>query len=218
MTKEKPEQPRKQPRQRRSKILFASILQAGADILAEPDTELTIELLCERVGISAGSLYQYFPSKEAVLSEIFKKVIEDEWQLLQQRFDEAMQMDFETGIQHHAKAGLRFVRRIYDLEPNFYRKYGGNYIPYASHESSQENIDNIEQWSKQAEEQVVHLFKKHPKAANLSAQEIDQLAFVYGRGSVSVLRAIVEERPEYIHDDVFMERLTRVFSLDAMFD
>lgn len=215
MKQSQPEQPRKQPKQHRSKMLVNSVVQAGVEILSDPALELTIERLCERAGISAGSLYQYFASKEAVLAEVFRTVIEEEWRRLEQSFTETMDMPFDAAIKHHAKAGLRFVRKVYELEPDFYQKYADSYLPYTSHGAAP--VD-LEQWSKQTENQFSCLFAKHPQAQNLTAKQIDQLSFVYGRGSVAILRSIIEERPEYIYDDWFMDRLTKLFSLDAMFD
>ncbi len=211
MASEKPEAPRKQPKQQRSKILVESILQAGVEILEEPGQELTIDKLCERAGIGVGSLYQYYPSKEAVLNDIFSHVVEEEWEGLERSLVEACEMEFEEGIKHHAMTGLRFVRKIYQLEPDFYRKFGGSYLPHATEAFSEDET------VLQIERQFLQLFRKHPKAGNMSDAQLEQLVFVYGQGSVAVLRSIVEERPEYIYDDDFMERLTNLFCLDAMF-
>ena len=214
MAAKKPDAPRKQPKQQRSKMLVESILQAGLAILEEPGQELTIEKLCERAGIGVGSLYQYYPSKEAVLSDIFRHVIESEWEKLEKSLVEACEMEFREGIRHHASIGLNFVRKIYQLEPDFYRKFGDNYLPHA--------IDGIGSISEDKsveliEKQFLKLFKKHPKAGNMSDDQLKQLVFVYGRGSVAVLRKIIEERPQYLYDEAFMERLTDLFCLDVMF-
>jgi len=214
MALEKPEAPRKQPKQQRSKILVESILQAGVEILEEPGQELTIEKLCERAGIGVGSLYQYYPSKEAVLNDIFSHVVEDEWGNLERSLSEACEMEFEAGIKHHARVGLNFIRKIYQLEPDFYRKYGGSYMPHAPQESELVSEDEGVQ---EMEKQFLKLFRKHPKADNMTDEQLMQLVFVYGQGSVAIVRSIVEERPEYLYDDSFMERLTNLFCLDAMF-
>ena len=208
MSGEIPDQPRKRPLQKRSKILYASVLEAGADILRDPESELTIELLCQRTGISAGSLYQYFPSKEAVLSEIFRSVVEEEWQKVIQCVEAAADVDFNQGMKSLSEAGVKFVRRLYDLDPDFYRKYVDYYMPYTGAALDK----NRPEWAREIETRYIDLISRNPDAAHLSQLEIEQLAFVYTQGAIFMVQNVIEERPEYLHDDKFMGRLIGLFS------
>jgi len=59
---------RKQPRQVRSTRLFADILEAAVRVLARDGAHrFTTARVAEAAGVSFGSLYQYFPNKEAIL-------------------------------------------------------------------------------------------------------------------------------------------------------
>jgi AcrR family transcriptional regulator len=59
---------RKQPRQARSTRLVADILEASARVLVRYGAHrFTTARVAEATGISVGSLYQYFPNKEAIL-------------------------------------------------------------------------------------------------------------------------------------------------------
>ena len=59
---------RKEPQQQRSKHLVAAVLEAAVRILkAEGARQFTMARIAERAGVSIGSLYQYFPNKQAVL-------------------------------------------------------------------------------------------------------------------------------------------------------
>ncbi len=59
---------RKEPSQDRSARLVADILEAAVRVLAEGGaSRFTTARVAERAGVSVGSLYQYFPNKEAIL-------------------------------------------------------------------------------------------------------------------------------------------------------
>lgn len=68
--------PRKQPKQQRSEALVQAILVAAIRVLErEGARRFTTIRVAEAAGVSVGSLYQYFPNKEAIL---FRLQV-DEW-------------------------------------------------------------------------------------------------------------------------------------------
>lgn len=71
--------PRKQPKQERSKQMVENILQATARILLRGGvSDLNTNLMAQEAGISVGSLYQYFPSKESAVAALIEQHIESE--------------------------------------------------------------------------------------------------------------------------------------------
>lgn len=67
-------QPRKRPRQARSRALVAAILQATARVLVrEGYAGTTTNRVAEVAGVSIGSLYQYFPTKEALVAALHEE-------------------------------------------------------------------------------------------------------------------------------------------------
>jgi AcrR family transcriptional regulator len=64
-------QPRKQPRQVRAELTRQRILTAAAHVFAEYGYAAgTTNRIAERARISIGSLYQYYPNKDAILVEL----------------------------------------------------------------------------------------------------------------------------------------------------
>ena len=68
---------RKHPKQARSRQLVADILTAAGRVLARDGARrFTAARVAEEAGVSVGSLYQYFPNKEAILFRLQA----DEWE------------------------------------------------------------------------------------------------------------------------------------------
>jgi AcrR family transcriptional regulator len=65
--------PRKQPRQERSRETVATILAATSRVLVKRGFDgLTTNAVAAAAGVSIGSLYQYFPNKEALVAGLIE--------------------------------------------------------------------------------------------------------------------------------------------------
>ena len=65
---------RKQPRQRRARVTVDAILEAAARILVESGyASASTNRIAERAGVGIGSLYEYFPGKEAIFAELRRR-------------------------------------------------------------------------------------------------------------------------------------------------
>ena len=61
-------EPRKRPTQRRSQATVSAMLEASIQVLvAVGYHRLTTTRVAERAGVSVGTLYQYFPNKQALM-------------------------------------------------------------------------------------------------------------------------------------------------------
>lgn len=65
--------PRKRPRQERSQATVQALLEATARVLVKEGYEgCSTNRVAAAAGVSIGSLYQYFPSKEALVAELLE--------------------------------------------------------------------------------------------------------------------------------------------------
>ena len=66
--------PRKQPRQARAQHTVSAIIEASARILEEQGhSGFTTNAVAELAGVSIGTLYQYFPDKDALLGALIAR-------------------------------------------------------------------------------------------------------------------------------------------------
>lgn len=80
MTKRIQLEPRKEPRQMRSRRMREYILEAAIRVLRrEGALRFTTWRVAEAAGVSVGSLYQYFPNKQAIIFAIHSTRVERTW-------------------------------------------------------------------------------------------------------------------------------------------
>ena len=98
---------RKSPRQERSRVLVEAIVEAAASIVVRQGRHaLTTNAVAVRAGVSIGSLYQYFPNREAVLAALA-------WQHLDRVYRHIAAVDVRS-CSTLAEATRRIVSGVFD--------------------------------------------------------------------------------------------------------
>ncbi len=98
---ERTTEPRKRPRQARSQATVDAILEATARVLrAEGYGKATTNRIAQVAGVSVGSLYQYFPNKDALVTALVEQHISQMLQIL------------TVGLTELADAPLQEVARV----------------------------------------------------------------------------------------------------------
>jgi AcrR family transcriptional regulator len=101
--------PRKTPLQSRSAETVAVILEAAARILEMRGFEgFNTNAIAERAGVSIGSLYQYFPNKDALLSGLIEREVAP---LLEVREELAQVKSCEAALRDYIRASMRHQMR-----------------------------------------------------------------------------------------------------------
>lgn len=109
-------QPRKLPQQERARKTVGVLLQATAQVLvAEGWSKITTNKVAARAGTSIGTLYEYFPSKEALVSAMVEQLAEDLVGKTLQHMDLAMANPGEESVRSWLAAMVSVLEQEADL-------------------------------------------------------------------------------------------------------
>ena len=129
---------RKAPVQTRSKQMVDSLLEATARTVAERGfAETTTNHIAARAGVSVGSLYQYFASKDALLDALSDKLSSDLAQLLNQRLQTHLDADLESVLRDLVTAVFDF----FEAENGLYLEL----VRHWHHPRTERSINRLEQ-------------------------------------------------------------------------
>ncbi|MEU6479831.1 TetR/AcrR family transcriptional regulator [Streptomyces sp. NPDC047017] len=97
-------QPRKQPRQVRAELTRQRILDAAAHVFAEYGYAAgTTNRIAERARVSIGSLYQYYPNKDAILVELLTRHLDAGMAATPLEGDEPLPESIEGILRFHVR-------------------------------------------------------------------------------------------------------------------
>ena len=99
MARKPPTKPRKSASQERSRATVDALVEATARILVKDGFEKTsTNRIAEVAGVSVGSLYQYFPSKEALVAAVIDRHNEEIMAIVRTTLCEVADMPLEKAV------------------------------------------------------------------------------------------------------------------------
>jgi AcrR family transcriptional regulator len=110
--------PRKRPRQQRSKATVDTILEATTRVLKKHGFDgLSTNAVVAQAGVSIGSLYQYFPNKEALVAKLIDRHMEDMNAAIFAELTRVAVMP----IAQAARAVVELTIRAHSVDPDLHR-------------------------------------------------------------------------------------------------
>jgi AcrR family transcriptional regulator len=156
-------QPRRTPRQVRAELTRERILTAAAHVFAEHGYAAgTTNRIAERAGISIGSLYQYYPNKDAILAKLLVRHLEHGTWTQADRFDMSA-----GSLEAMVRVLVRDAIDNHGDDPQLLR------IMIEEAPMSQELLDTIDRHGKSRAAQVRDLLARHP---DVRVRDIDTAA------------------------------------------
>ncbi|MGH0035402.1 MAG: TetR/AcrR family transcriptional regulator [Myxococcota bacterium] len=112
--------PRKRPRQARSRATVEAILEAAARIFRQHGYAAgTTDRIAEKAGVSIGTLYQYFPNKDALLVALAERHIDAGFARVRELLDRsaAAELPLESLVRRFVEAMIA----LHAHEPELHR-------------------------------------------------------------------------------------------------
>ena len=158
--------PRKTASQERSRLTVDALLEATARILVrEGFDKASTNRIAEVAGVSVGSLYQYFPSKEALVAALIDRHNRQVMQAIQGELAEALKLSMEEAVRRLVSIAVKAHR----IDPKLHRALTEQ-IPRVG------RLENVEFFNRQ----YYVLFENYLKSrrGELSVTDLGLAAFV----------------------------------------
>jgi len=186
--------PRKTASQERSRATVAALVEATARILArEGFDHASTNRIADVAGVSIGSLYQYFPSKEALVAAVIERHNQDLMRVGREAMAQARDEPIETGIGKLVAAAIAAHR----IDPALHRVL-------AEQTPRTGEIEGIELFHRGA----YGLFRDYLEAHRdeLGDLDLDMAAFICITTIEALTHTAVIHRPDILADQA-VERL-----------
>ena len=191
--------PRKRPNQSRSRALVDAVAQACLRILDEEgDEALTVARIAEVSGAAVGSIYQYFPNKDAIVAMLYERVLDQESEQLLLMREKLVGVPLASALREILANIIRVELRLFKLNQAFHLRYhtalhlGMWRGPYRT---AGEFIEAT--WLPLLQIYAHEINTPHPALA----------AYLLGQGLRSMIRSVLEDIPEQLESPALLDSL-----------
>jgi AcrR family transcriptional regulator len=193
-------QRRRIPSQGRAQLTVNSIVQAAQQLLDEDGPQaLTTRRIAERAGVSIGSLYQYFPNREAIVVQLFEPLLQAAAQRGSLRYESGLAT--EDFFVEAYRGQIELVKQLVDIDE----------LTFASHQkylmwdwvserlgmSPQRRCRNIQRFLSD------RLPERNPG-------EVEVASFLLGIGVPSMIDSLALESPRLLDEHSLHDKLADI--------
>jgi AcrR family transcriptional regulator len=181
--------PRKSASQARSRLTIDALLEATARVLTKEGYDrASTNKIAAVAGVSIGSLYQYFPSKEALVAAVIDRHMHEMLQLVRDALIKAATRPIEVA----ARELVSIMLDAHRIDPKLHRVL----VEQVPRTRRLENIESIER-------ETFGLVRDYLEAHRdqLDVADPDVAAFVCVTAVEALTHAAVVRRPEILTDE-----------------
>jgi AcrR family transcriptional regulator len=189
---------RKHPKQERSQATVEAILTATTRILTEQGyAQFTTNRVAELAGVSVGSLYQYFPNKEALIVALMEHHTNAMAQLAQQHLEGLEDRSVMDVLQQLIKAALA----AHAVNPRL-------------HHVLNEQMPRSESLRQADDVQMEAMLRSFllPRQDQLQPQNLDLTVFILARTIKTLIHGALLDRPELLKNGELEQEIMRMLS------
>jgi AcrR family transcriptional regulator len=181
--------PRKSASQQRSRVTVEALLEATARVLMkEGYDKASTNKIAAVAGVSIGSLYQYFPSKEALVAAVIDRHMHEMLQVFRDALVKVATLPMEVA----ARELVSVMFDVHRVNPKLHRVL-------AEQTPRTGRLENIEAIEREAHALVRGYFEAHRD--ELDVADPDIAAFVCVTAVEALTHAAVVRRPEMLTDE-----------------
>lgn len=179
--------PRKQPRQNRSKNMVETILAATARVLCERGYARTsTNHIAEAAEISVGSLYQYFPNKDALFVALHKRHEQQLQALIEGMLSQLLAQGKLLSLRQAMASLIRAWIQAHQLEPELHRRLEAEF-PFF------EPDEEVQSTERRIQAQIRELLSLH--ATEIFQADLDLATYLIMKTIESHVHALVIAPP-----------------------
>ncbi|MEJ6009403.1 helix-turn-helix domain-containing protein [Novosphingobium aquae] len=202
MTIEVPARARKQPRQSRSLAMVGALREACLDILENQGRDaLTVNAIADRAGVGISSIYEYYPTLEALVSEVFGEIRLELRNSALERLnalpDGARLID---GIETMLQVAVELLDRWSKVDAELFAKF--------TRYDELVRLDLILSEKTLAATIVDSLFLRFD--SEITTREREKARFYLHQSLLALMRATALLRPDYLHEEATLNMLGRM--------
>ena len=196
MVQSKPIDRRRAPRQERSRVTVEAILEASAQIICEHGYEkASTNRIAKRAGVSIGTLYQYFPNKEALIARLIDRHTDELMSLIGRQLLALVGVPLEEAVRQLIYTMLEAHR----VNPELHRACAEQ----VHHVGMAEQVRDV---TRRSAALVRAYLEQH--RAMLRVDDLDMATFMIVTCVEAVTQNAVLSRPDYLGDDALVEHTT----------
>jgi AcrR family transcriptional regulator len=193
--------PRKSASQKRSRLTVDTLLQATARVLVKEGYDrASTNRIAHVAGVSIGSLYQYFPSKEALVAAVIDRQTEEMMGLARDALIKVAMQPVGEAIRELVKLGIDTHR----VNPKLHRVLTEQ-VPRVG------RLDNVQAIDRQVYALVRAYLDAHRD--EIQVADVELAAFVCVTTVEALTHAAVIYRPDVLSDEkanTFIDEVTRL--------
>lgn len=191
-------QPRKQPTQERARATVAAIIKATQRVLVRDGYEATsTNRVAQAAGVSIGSLYQYFPNKEALMVAVMEQHFEEMMGTLQGRLISLM----GEPVPVVARALVHELIEMHRSNPALHRVLIEQ-VPRMG------NLQKFELLDRRLSQLVGAYISAHRDEVDVD--DVELTSYVLVKAAEALTHAAVLERPELLENGGLEEQIVRL--------